>query len=97
MTNTQIDILEIKQILNDMKKNIEKIENNIRDSYFNEKIIEMQYGDDTNYKLRMKIDKCMNALLETKKECKDSKIVQEYCDIVLEALHKQYIELSLED
>jgi len=100
MSNVEIDILEIKQILNDMKKNIAKIENNIRDSYFNEKIIEMQYGDDNvddNYKLRMKIDKCMNALLETKKECKDSKIVQEYCDTALEALHKQYIELSLED
>lgn len=62
MTNTQIDILEIKQILNDMKKNIEKIENNIRDSYFNDKIIEMQYGDDSNYKQRMKIDDLMNAL-----------------------------------
>lgn len=97
MSNVEIDILEIKQILNDMKKNIEKIENNIRDSYFNEKIIEMQYGDDSNYKYRMKIDDCMNALLKTKKECKDSKIVQEYCDTALEALHKQYIELSLED
>ena len=96
MTNTEIDILEIKQILNDMKKNIEKIENNIRDSYFSEKIIEMQYGDDSNYK-RMKIDDCMNSLLKYKKECKDSKIIQEYCDTALEALHKQYIELSLDD
>ena len=64
MTNTEIDILEIKQILNDMKKNIEKIENNIRDSYFDDKIIELQYGDNENYKLRMKIDNCMNALLQ---------------------------------
>ena len=31
MTNTEIDILEIKQLLNEMKKNIEKIENALRD------------------------------------------------------------------
>ena len=97
MTNTEIDILEIKQTLNEMKKNIIKIENNLRDSYFDDKILEMQYGDNENYKLRMKIDDCMNALLQTKQEYKNNAKVQEYCDTALEALHKQYIELSLED
>ena len=97
MTEVQIDILEIKQTLNEMKKNIAKIENNLRDSYFDDKILEIQYGDNENYKLRMKIDDAMNALLQTKQECKDNEKVQEYCDTALDALHKQYIELSLED
>ena len=97
MTEVQIDILEIKQTLNEMKKNIAKIENNLRDSYFDDKILEMQYGDNENYKLRMKIDDCMNALLQTKQECIDNEKVQEYCDTALEALHEKYIELSLED
>lgn len=96
MTNTEIDIIEIKQILNDMKKNIEKIENNIRDSYFNEKIIEMQYGDD-NFSKRRQIDNAMEGFLELKHACPNNKNVQEYCDTALEDLHKQYIELSLED
>lgn len=97
MTDTQIDLLEMKQIIKKMQKDIEKIKMMLQDDYFNEKIIEMQYGNDSNYKLLTKIDDCMNALLETKKECKDSKIVQEYCDTALEALHKQYIDLSLEN
>ena len=97
MTEIQIDIMEIKQTLNDMKKNIAKIENNLRDSYFDDKILEMQYGDNENYKLRMKIDDAMNALLQTKQECKDNAKVQEYCDTALEALHEKYIELSLEE
>lgn len=96
MTDTELDILEIKQTLNEMKKNIAKIENHLRDSYFNDKIIEMQYGDD-NYKYRMKIDDAMNALLQTKQECKDNAKIQEYCDTALEALHEKYVELSLEE
>lgn len=95
MTEVQTDLLEIKLTLEDMKKNISKIENRLRDDYFDDKILEMQYGDD-NYKYRMKIDDCMNALLQTKQEYKDNAKIQEYCDTALAALHKQYIELSIE-
>lgn len=41
MTAVEIDILEIKQILNDMKKSIEKIENALRDDY----TLETQHAD----------------------------------------------------
>lgn len=97
MTEVQIDILEIKQTLTEMKKNIVKIENNLRDSYFDDKILEMQYGENENYHQRQLIDDAMNDFLKMKNQCKNNHIIQEYCDTALEALHKQYIELSLED
>ena len=40
MTAVEIDILEIKQILHEMKKSIEKIENALRDDY-----LETQHAD----------------------------------------------------
>ena len=96
MTEVQIDILEIKQTLNEMKKNIAKIENNLRDSYFDDKILEMQYGDNSIYRQRQLIDDAMNELLKMKSETNNN-IIQEYCDAALADLHEQYIELSLED
>lgn len=97
MTEVQIDILEIKQTLNEMKKNIAKIENNLRDSYFDDKILEMQYGNNENYRQRQLIDDAMNDFLKMKNQCKNNHIIQEYCDSALADLHEQYIELSLED
>lgn len=40
MTDVQIDILEIKQILAEMQKNIEKIEKELKNAYFEDKIID---------------------------------------------------------
>lgn len=97
MTEVQIDILEIKQTLNEMKKNITKIENNLRDSYFDDKILEMQYSDNFHYHQRQLIDDAMNDFLKMKNQCKNNHIIQEYCDAALADLHEQYIELSLED
>ena len=97
MTEVQIDILEIKQTLNEMKKNIAKIENNLRDSYFDDKILEMQYGENENYHQRQLIDDAMNDFLKMKNQCKNNHIIQEYCDTALEALHEKYIDLSLEE
>lgn len=39
-SDVQIDIIEIKQILEEMKKNIEKIEKALKNAYFEDKIIE---------------------------------------------------------
>lgn len=96
MTELQLDLKEIKQTLDDMKNNISKIENQLRDSYFENKIIEMQYGDD-NFTKRQQIDREMESLLEIKHSCPNSKIVQDYCDRELKNLNEQYIELSLEE
>ena len=96
MTEVQIDLLEIKQTLNEMKKNIAKIESNLRDSYFDDKILELQYGDNSIYRQRQIIDDAMNELLKMKSETNNN-IIQEYCDTALADLHEQYIELSLED
>lgn len=99
MTDTQLDILEIKQTLKDMKKSIDRIKAILKDDYYNEKIIEfyMNEEDDKNYVRRQQIDELMNYYIEMKLEYRNSKEIVDMCNTALNKLHKEYIDLTLED
>lgn len=87
MTDTEIDILEIKQTLNEMKKSIAKIENNLSNIHF----------EDNNYADRKKIDKLMNYYCDMKERyCDNAKIV-DMCDHILADLHDEYIVSVLKE
>lgn len=95
MTDTELDLLEIKQTLKDMKKNIKKIENTIKDDFYNQLAIDLQYTDKT-YKYKCKIDDIMNQLLSIQKETNDSHI-DNYITAALVNLHNCYIDLCLDE
>lgn len=97
MTNTQIDLLEIKQIMKKMQKDIEKLKALVRDDYFDDKIIDFYNENNSRFERRKKIDELMNYYIDMKERYSDNAKIVDMCDRVLTDLHDEYIDLTLED
>lgn len=95
MTSTQIDLLEIKMILKKMQKDIAKIKAILRDDYFNDKIIDFYYDDDSWFARRKRIDELMNYYIDMKQRYSSSSKITGMCDSILAKLHDEYIDLMM--
>lgn len=99
MTDTQIDIIQIKQTLKDMQKNISKIATYLQDEYFEDKIEKLyDAAEKRNEKLHMQrkqIDSNINYFIALRSESTDPSTIK-YCDDKLNDLLDQDIDLVLE-
>lgn len=103
MTDTQIDIIQIKKTINDMQKNLAKIATYLQDEYFEDKIDKLYEETDKRNKRnewrqqkRQQIDSNINYFIALRNQnCTDPDVIR-YCKEKLDDLLEQDIDLVLE-
>lgn len=97
MTDTQLDILEIKQTLREMNKSIEKIKKTLRDDYFNEKIIEFynnEPSEDDRFERLQQLDAKLCQYIKARNGLQGK--MREICDDIIRQIHAEYMDTVLD-
>lgn len=103
MTDTQIDIIQIKKTINDMQKNLAKIATYLQDEYFEDKIEKLYEETDKRNKRnewrqqkRQQIDSNINYFIALRNQNSTDPDVIRHCKEKLDDLLDQDIDLVLE-
>jgi DNA-binding transcriptional MerR regulator len=100
MTDVQLDIIQIKQTLKDMQKNIAKIKQYLQDEYFEDKIDKLyDAAENRNNQLqakRQKIDEEINYYIQLKEQNYSDSEIMKFCEKKLAELLDEDIDITLE-